>query len=158
MCRRTPYNGYGFSPWLLWTFWFQIQCLSCGQPACRSTGRSKGPHGCAGASQQLLFFGLLKGQFDLLLGQCHQIFVDALQDEVHICPCHGNAAGQGFFCRSRCRCGVLSKTPAGCPCGKGLRTEQNPLLHFWTFGILNRIPLYHRISKSDRASATLGER
>ena len=43
------------------------------------------------------FFGLLKGQFDLLLCQGHQIFVDALQDEVHICPCHGNAAGQGFF-------------------------------------------------------------
>lgn len=29
----------------------------------------------------------------------------------------------GLFCRSRCRCGVLSRTPAGCPCGKGLRTE-----------------------------------
>ena len=43
------------------------------------------------------FFGLLKGQFDLLLCQGHQILVDALQDEVHICPCHGNAAGQGFF-------------------------------------------------------------
>ena len=43
------------------------------------------------------FFGLLKGQLDLLFCQGHQIFVDALQDEVHICPCHGNAAGQGFF-------------------------------------------------------------
>ena len=43
------------------------------------------------------FFGLLKGQLDLLLCQGHQILVDALQDEVHICPCHGNAAGQGFF-------------------------------------------------------------
>lgn len=26
-----------------------------------------------------------------------QIFIDALQDEIHICPCHGDAAGQGFF-------------------------------------------------------------
>ena len=43
------------------------------------------------------FFGLLKGQLDLLLCQGHQILVDALQDEVYICPCHGNAAGQGFF-------------------------------------------------------------
>ena len=43
------------------------------------------------------FFGLLKGQLDLLLGQSHQILVDALQDEIHIRPCHGNAAGQGFF-------------------------------------------------------------
>lgn len=43
------------------------------------------------------FFGLLKGQFDLLLCQGHQILVDALQDEIHIRPCHGNAAGQGFF-------------------------------------------------------------
>ena len=43
------------------------------------------------------FFGLLKGQLDLLLSQDHQILVDALQDEVHIRPCHGNAAGQGFF-------------------------------------------------------------
>ena len=43
------------------------------------------------------FFGLFKGQFDLLFCQGHQILVDALQDEVHICPCHGNAAGQGFF-------------------------------------------------------------
>ena len=43
------------------------------------------------------FFGLLKGQFDLLLCQGHQILVDALQDEVYIRPCHGNAAGQGFF-------------------------------------------------------------
>ena len=43
------------------------------------------------------FFGLLKGQLDLLLCQGHQIFVDALQDEVHICPCHGNAAGQSLF-------------------------------------------------------------
>ena len=43
------------------------------------------------------FFGLFKGQLDLLFCQGHQIFVDALQDEVHICPCHGNAAGQGFF-------------------------------------------------------------
>ena len=29
--------------------------------------------------------------------QGHQILVDALQDEVYICPCHGNAAGQSFF-------------------------------------------------------------
>ena len=43
------------------------------------------------------FFGLLKGQLDLLLCQGHQIFVDALQDEVYIRPCHGNAAGQSFF-------------------------------------------------------------
>ena len=43
------------------------------------------------------FFGLLKGQLDLLLCQGHQILVDALQDEVHICPCHGNAAGQSLF-------------------------------------------------------------
>ena len=43
------------------------------------------------------FFGLLKGQLDLLLSQSHQILVDALQDEVYIRPCHGNAAGQGFF-------------------------------------------------------------
>ena len=34
---------------------------------------------------------------DLLLGQRHQILVDAFQDEIHIRPCHGNAAGQGFF-------------------------------------------------------------
>ena len=33
----------------------------------------------------------------MLLCQGHQILVDALQDEVHICPCHGNAAGHGFF-------------------------------------------------------------
>ena len=43
------------------------------------------------------FFGLLKGQFDLLFCQDHQIFIDAFQDEIHIRPCHGNAAGQGFF-------------------------------------------------------------
>ena len=43
------------------------------------------------------FFGLFKGQLDLLLCQGHQILVDALQDEVYICPCHGNAAGHGFF-------------------------------------------------------------
>ena len=34
---------------------------------------------------------------DFLFGQRHQILVDALQAEVYICPCHGNAAGQGFF-------------------------------------------------------------
>lgn len=34
---------------------FQIQHPFCGQPACRSAGRSKGPHGCAGADRQLLF-------------------------------------------------------------------------------------------------------
>ena len=43
------------------------------------------------------FFGLFKGQLDLLFCQGHQIFVDALQDEVYICPCHGNAAGQSLF-------------------------------------------------------------
>ena len=45
------------------------------------------------------FFRLLKGQLDLLFCQVHQILVDALQDEVYICPCHGNAAGQGLFVR-----------------------------------------------------------
>ena len=34
---------------------------------------------------------------DFLFGQRHQILVDAFQDEIHICPCHGDAAGQGFF-------------------------------------------------------------
>ena len=58
-----------------------------------------GQKALTGALMQVgnFFFGLLKGQLDLLLCQGHQILVDALQDEVHICPCHGNAAGQGFF-------------------------------------------------------------
>ena len=52
MCRRTPYNGYGFSPWLLWTFGFQIQCPFCGQPAYHSTEQSKGPHRYAGEQRR----------------------------------------------------------------------------------------------------------
>ena len=64
----------------------------------------------------------------------------------------------GLFCRSRCRCGALSKTPAGCPYGRGLRTEQNLLLHFWTSGTLNRTPPYLLLSEPGKASATPGER
>ena len=56
MYRQKPYNGCGFSLWPLWTSWFQIQCLSCGQPVFHSALLLQDPHEYAG--EILLLSGL----------------------------------------------------------------------------------------------------